>query len=423
MKAVFILSALLVLSVCSATQLASVISPAESDRLASLLQGKYSDLESAYYSVTGLTSLSKPVGDTEKESACDLVQNVDITSVAALGLAGTLNKELACGSTFPEEATALALSKLSSPNMKVLSSAVSFLTSVGHEVDSAEVVDALLKSLKNDNSVLKSSLAISAASKLVDANLKDFVATVDIEDMAAQADEVDSKYLHFEADLETTSSFLTAVFSLSEATSKAPVISSSQMVQLTNYVLRTKNSVSSAKDSCLILQPLGKIIASNDVTLAKMDVLSGTAISENRPKIQLLFNDLFSQPIAGLSVAADSLVRSSDNEMVLSDAPFVFDGLRLYELEVNSKKPKSGFYDASLSVKSKNGGSLVGLSTLEFRVKVTAKIALKNVQLGTAEKEQASGTLKKFVYLPIKIRSLLCVGAFDSFFDNSINCY
>ena len=49
--------------------------------------------------------------------------------------------------------------------------------------------------------------------------------------MAAQADEVDSKYLHFENSLETTSAFLTAVFVASEVTGQTPAVSN---VSLTN---------------------------------------------------------------------------------------------------------------------------------------------------------------------------------------------
>ena len=43
--------------------------------------------------------------------------------------------------------------------------------------------------------------------------------------MAAQADEVDGRYLHFENDLKVTSSFLAAVFSISEISKQPPLIS------------------------------------------------------------------------------------------------------------------------------------------------------------------------------------------------------
>jgi len=401
-KSVILLSALLVLNVCSASQLLSVISPAESSRLAGLFQGKYSDLESAYYSVSGLKSLTSggAIGSAEKESACSLVSAADASSITSLGFAGQVLKEIqsSCKHTFSQETIDFAVSQLESSNVQTLYSAVAFLTGVGQEVDSDAVVEALSKAVKGDNSVLSSSLALSAASMLPGANLDDFLATVDIEDMAAQADEVDSKYLHFENSLDVTSKFLTAVFSLSEATGQPPVLSSNQMIQLTNYVLRSKNSASTVKEACQILQPLGKIVASKHVTLAKGEVLSGTAISENRPNIQLLFSNLFSQPIHNLNVKADAIIRASDNDLLISDADFTFDGLRLYELKVWANKPKSGFYDVSLSIASSGGKVLVGLSSLEFRVKVTAKIVVKNVQLGTVEKEQTTGSLRNIQY-------------------------
>ena len=44
--------------------------------------------------------------------------------------------------------------------------------------------------------------------------------------MAAQADEVDGRYLHFDNDLGTVSFFLGAIFTVSEANKQAPLLSS-----------------------------------------------------------------------------------------------------------------------------------------------------------------------------------------------------
>lgn len=67
-----------------------------------IFQGKYSDLESAYYSVTGLKSLTSggAVGSVEKESACELAKNADATSVTELEYAGALVKALQCKVSF-----------------------------------------------------------------------------------------------------------------------------------------------------------------------------------------------------------------------------------------------------------------------------------------------------------------------------------
>lgn len=409
---VVILSALLMLGVCSGSQILSVITPDESTRIAGLFHGKYSDLESAYYSIAGLKSLTSggAVGSDEKESACGLVKDVDATSITALGFAGRIEKELQCGHVFSQEAIDLANSQLStSTNMPTIYSAVNFLTSISQPVDGEQVIEKMSSSVsKVDNSVLMSSLAVSAASKLSlpsdSQQLADFLGQVDIKDMSAQGDEVDSKYLHMENSLEVTSIFLDAVMSLSQSTQQSPTtfLSSNQLVMLSNYLLRSKSSVSSAKDASLIVVPLGKIVASKHVKVAKGELVSGTSVSENRPNIQLSFTNLFSQPITDLGVKADSMRKvgaDDDDEVLFSNAPFAFDGLRLYELQVWEKKPRSGFYHVSLSVESANNDEkLIGLSSLEFRLKVTAKIVIKNVQLGTAEKDQATGSLKSINY-------------------------
>jgi len=43
--------------------------------------------------------------------------------------------------------------------------------------------------------------------------------------MAAQADEVDGRYLHFDNDVIVTSTFLASVFEVSRVTSQPPIIS------------------------------------------------------------------------------------------------------------------------------------------------------------------------------------------------------
>jgi len=392
---------LVLVATATASRLTSVVTSSDSVRISKLFQGKYSDLESAYHSVTALKSLTSggAVGSVEKESACELAKNADATSVTELGYAGALVKALQCNVEFSSEAVELATSKLESTNMKTLFSAVSFLTAAGVEVDSSAVMAALSASMKQDNSVLSSSLAIQAAAMLPNKEgFEDLLATADIEDMAAQADEVDSKYLHFENSLETTSAFLTAVFVASEVTGQTPAVSNNQAVMLCNYLLRLKNSASSSKQASMMVAPLGHVVSNKHVTVAMGEVVSGTSVSESRPKIQMLFSNVFGQPITSLKVTADSVTSASDNSLLVDGQDFNFDGLRLYELTVWKGSPKSGFYDVSLSVSSSSGKQLVGISTMDFRVKVTAKITLKNIQLGVANKDSA-GSLKDVQYL------------------------
>jgi len=400
-------SAILLLVCCVAmatsSRLSTVVTPSDSARISKLFQGKYSSLESAYYSVIGLKSLTSggAVGSVEKESACELAKSADVTSVTELGYAGALVKNLQCEVEFSKEAVELATSKLESTNMKTLFSAVSFLTAAGVEVDSSAVMTSLSASIKSDNSVLSSSLALQAAAMLpTTEGFDDLLATADIEDMAAQADEVDSKYLHFENSLEATSAFVTAVFVASEVTGQTPAVSNNQAVMLCNYLLRLKNSASSSKQASMMVVPLGHVVSNKHVVVAMGEVVSGTSVSESRPKIQMLFSNVFGQPITSLTVAADSVTSAADNSLLVDGQDFEFDGLRLYELTVWKGSPKSGFYDVSLSISSTSGKQLVGLSTMDFRVKVTAKITLKNIQLGVANKDSANkGSLKDVQYL------------------------
>jgi len=59
--------------------------------------------------------------------------------------------------------------------------------------------------------------------------------------------------------------------------------------------------------------------------------------------------NVIGQPVTKLSVVAESVVRASDNEVTLSNAPLQFDaGLNQYKLLFWKDKPASGFYDVSL---------------------------------------------------------------------------
>ena len=53
--------------------------------------------------------------------------------------------------------------------------------------------------------------------------------------MAAQADEIDGRYLHFDNDVSLTSTFLNIVFEVSKTLKQPPIISS---VSVNSHLLR-----------------------------------------------------------------------------------------------------------------------------------------------------------------------------------------
>lgn len=376
----------LLLNLCSASSLISVISSSDSARINLILQNAISNSETAFYGAAGLSDASGA-----NVAICDAVKSCDVTSVADLAFASSALKLVSpCDFTFPADAVDTATQQLSEESsLKNIHHAITFLTNQGHNVDTGAVMSLLTAAVKSDNSVLASSRAILAAVQLPEAILEPLINLIDIEDVAAQADEVDSKYLHFENDLETTATFINAVFSLSEVTDSL-AISGEQVTMLANYVLRSKTSIGSAKEAFLVMSSLKKVASSKILTVAKADLVSGRSLSEARPNIKISVVDVFSRPLDKLTVKAESVTRVSDNEVIISNTPFNF--VDSYQLLLWKNQPKSGFYDVSVGVSSA-GLKLFGVSDLEYRVKVTTTIAVEDVELGTREKDQTDASL------------------------------
>jgi len=381
----------LLFNVCSASSLISVISSSDSSRINLLLQNAVSNSETAFYGAAGLSD-----GSEANAAICDALKTCDVTSVADLAFASSALKLVpSCDFAFPADAVDTANQQLNEESsLKNLYHAITFLANQGQNLDTESVMSLLTAAVKSDNSVLASSRAILAAVQVPDATLEPLVNLIDIEDVAAQADEVDSKYLHFENDLETTATFINAVFSLSEVTGSL-AISGEQVTMLANYVLRSKTSIGSAKEAFLVMSSLKNIASSKILTVAKADLVSGRSLSEARPNVKISVVDVFSRPLDKLTVKAESVTRVSDSEVIISNTPFNF--VDSYQLLLWKNQPKSGFYDVSVGVSSA-GLKLYGVSDLEYRVKVTTTIAVEDVELGTREKDQTDASLSSVAF-------------------------
>jgi len=381
----------LLFNVCSASSLISVISSSDSSRINLLLQNAVSNSETAFYGAAGLSDESEA-----NAAICDALKTCDVTSVADLAFASSALKLVpSCDFAFPADAVDTANQQLNEESsLKNLYHAITFLANQGQNLDTESVMSLLTAAVKSDNSVLASSRAILAAVQVPDATLEPLVNLIDIEDVAAQADEVDSKYLHFENDLETTATFINAVFSLSEVTGSL-AISGEQVTMLANYVLRSKTSIGSAKEAFLVMSSLKNIASSKILTVAKADLVSGRSLSEARPNVKISVVDVFSRPLDKLTVKAESVTRVSDSEVIISNTPFNF--VDSYQLLLWKNQPKSGFYDVSVGVSSA-GLKLYGVSDLEYRVKVTTTIAVEDVELGTREKDQTDASLSSVAF-------------------------
>ena len=125
-------------------------------------------------------------------------------------------------------------------------------------VDDA-LVQSLKSALKNDDSPATAANAFYAGSLLP--KEKDLKFLVDlVEDIVAQADEIDNSILKFEGGISTTSAVIKGVLALANGQNKASTITSEQVTKFAQYFLDRKYvmDVKSIFDLSTVLAQLSK---------------------------------------------------------------------------------------------------------------------------------------------------------------------
>ena len=101
------------------------------------------------------------------------------------------------------------------------------------------LIQSLKSALKNDDTPAAASYAFYAGSLLPkETNLKFLIDLV--EDIAAQADEIDSSILKFEGGLPLTSAVIRGILSLADAQNKISTLTSEQVTKFAQYFLDRK---------------------------------------------------------------------------------------------------------------------------------------------------------------------------------------
>lgn len=106
--------------------------------------------------------------------------------------------------------------------------------------------------------------------------------------MVAQADEIDEKYLHFENDLRTTSTFIRAAFEFAEKTGKPLGINEEQMIMLANFILRYK-SPSTFEQAYNVVSSLGAFASYKPLKVTKVQLVSGTSVSQDNSVVKVRY--------------------------------------------------------------------------------------------------------------------------------------
>uniref|UniRef100_A0A8C4F784 Dolichyl-diphosphooligosaccharide--protein glycosyltransferase subunit 2 n=1 Tax=Dicentrarchus labrax TaxID=13489 RepID=A0A8C4F784_DICLA len=350
---------------------AHYLSLSDVGRLQNLLSQQFTDLESAYYSVVGLTKLGATVPD-HKIPVSNETRDILLAAVS-------------------EDST-----------MTQIHRAVSTLSSLGLPLASQEVVGALTGRINKEDNVMAITLALQTAARLSQqADLGGILE--EIEDLTARLDDLGGIYLQFEEGLEATAVFVTAAYSLSDHVDMEPPLKEDQVIQLVNSIFSKKSwdslaeafSVASAADA----------LSNNRFHVPVIVSAQGPAtVSHSQPTLQLLVTDVMSQPLTSANV----LVESARTFTVL--LLFFFSGV--FELNFMSNQPASGYYQFTVAV---TGDSRLVANHVELKVKVSTEVAVTNMDLSVVDKDQSIGTKTSRVDYPSKSKSPFTADSHQNF--------
>ncbi|XP_041361484.1 dolichyl-diphosphooligosaccharide--protein glycosyltransferase subunit 2-like [Gigantopelta aegis] len=359
-------------------------------RLKSVFQAAqpYQDVASAHYSILGLQLLGGTLPNAQ--DTCKIISaKVDTTSPSSLYHASLAAKVLgSCKLNVGNVQDLLSSSIKDEAAVADIFYAYFALKNLGLKVDKSQVTKSLLESLKKDDSALSYGYAFLVASDTGDTD-KFFDS---IEDIIAQADEVDEKYLQFEGGLFATSLVVDGAYKLADKAKKAPTISQDKVIKFANYFLSRKH-VHQLRSAYYFLSVIKTLTDNKYHIPIAVTLASPVAVSQASPQIEVRVTNLMGGSLGTLTVTADSARHLGDEAIVLSKKPFKASSSdkSLYELDFMKAKPARGFYKLIVSVNpQKSDSRLIGTTGAEVDIKVTSQVSIENVEIGVSDKDQTS---------------------------------
>ncbi|XP_014842853.1 PREDICTED: dolichyl-diphosphooligosaccharide--protein glycosyltransferase subunit 2 isoform X1 [Poecilia mexicana] len=379
-------------------------------RLQNLLNQPYDDLESAYYSVVGLTKLGAAVPDPAE--VCQFLKSqLDPGSVDSLFFAAETSKAISgCEIPVSNETRDILLAAVSEDSsMSQIHRAVGALSSLGLPLASQEVVGALTARINKEDNVMAIISALQAASRLSQqAELGGILE--EIEDLTARLDDLGGVYLQFEEGLEATALFVAAAYGLSDHVDMEPPLKEDQVIQLVNSIF-SKKSWDSLSEAFSVASAAAALSNNRFHVPVVVSAQGPATVSHNQPTLQLLVTDVMSQPLASASVLVESAYAVASKTAVLNQAPFTHnDGV--FELNFMSSQPPSGYYQFTIGV---TGDSRLVANHIELKVKVSTEVAVTNMDLSVVDKDQSIGTKTTRVQYPSKAKSSFTADSHQNF--------
>ncbi|XP_002736461.1 dolichyl-diphosphooligosaccharide--protein glycosyltransferase subunit 2-like [Saccoglossus kowalevskii] len=364
----------------------------------------FTDIASAHYSILGLKLLGG--GVPKAPEACTFLKNkVDTKNVQSLFYATAATKALGtCQIAGGDAEQVLTTAINESADVATLYYAVSALSNMGLKFNSADVLKSLEAALKKDDSLLSSVYALHIASQLsAESDVSLYVDSV--EDLLAQADEIDESYMQFEGGLSVTSLFIDGAYKLANRAKKPPTITEDKVVMLANYILSRKHTQSN-KNGYYVVAALRTLSENQYHVPVAVTLVSSVAVSGADPNVKVKVTNLMQGSLGKLSVTANSATHMEDDAVILSKKPFTASSTdpSLYELNLMQTKPAPGFYTIEVNVTpSKEDKRLIGTEGSEVKVKVTTEVTVVNSEMAVMDRDQSIASKSVKVNYPGKV--------------------
>ncbi|XP_060564168.1 dolichyl-diphosphooligosaccharide--protein glycosyltransferase subunit 2-like [Ruditapes philippinarum] len=377
------------------------------ERLRSVFESAqpYTDAANAHYSILGLKLLGATI-PKEQEVCRSVTSSVEANSVASWFHASSAAKALSGCKLSPGNAEKLLTAAVAEDSSVAdIYYAYFALKNLGLAVDGKKVLAALTEALKKDDSPLSHSYAFRVATEL-NTDLNKYFDL--IEDVVAQADEVDDKYLQFEGGLFVSASVVDSSYKLAGKVGKAPTISQDKVLKFANYFMSRKH-VHQLKSAYALLSAVNTLTDNKFHVPVAVTLDSQVSVTSTKPSVQVRVTNLMGGSLGKLTVTADSAKNMGDQSVVVNKKQFkATKEESLYEMDFMANKPSSGFYKVTISVEAQKADSrLIGTSGASVTVKVTTQIAVESVEIGVADKDQGSAPKPSRIQYPEKVKTTL----------------
>uniref|UniRef100_A0A4W2FM38 Dolichyl-diphosphooligosaccharide--protein glycosyltransferase subunit 2 n=1 Tax=Bos indicus x Bos taurus TaxID=30522 RepID=A0A4W2FM38_BOBOX len=410
------------------------------ERLKASLDRPFTSLESAFYSIVGLSSLGAQVPDVKK--ACTFIKsNLDPSNVDSLFYAAQSSQALSgCEISISNETKDLLLAAVSEDSsVAQIYHAVAALSGFGLPLASQEALGALTARLSKEETVLATVQALQTASYLSQqADLRSIVE--EIEDLVARLDELGGVYLQFEEGLETTALFVAATYKLMDHVGTEPsikeelvnlkeplvemcvgsleigtlliplVCKKDQVIQLMNAIFSKKNFESLSE--AFSVASAAAALSENRYHVPVVVVPEGSpSYTQEQAILRLQVTNVLSQPLTQATVKLEHAKSVASRATVLQKTSFTLIG-DVFELNFMNVKFSSGYYDFSVKVE---GDNRYIANTVELRVKISTEVGITNVDLSTVDKDQSIAPKTTRVTYPAKAKGTFIADSHQNF--------